>query len=111
MKSRGYGDDDVEVDRLIHDLPEKWDGYKPIKFRIITSKNEASWILKRILEEIDRGFISAQISAKRSHSVELVVVLDPITSPVIAVSMGYLLGEIKSRLIRWNRRRGRGDDY
>jgi hypothetical protein len=52
---------------ILYDLPEHWIG-KEMKLRIIANRRDATWITKRVLEDVERGLINAEFAVKGSDN-------------------------------------------
>ncbi len=71
---------DEEYDRMINEIKElrnlSIENRREINLRLILSVEEASWVSRRIYEEVDRGIFTAKFDIKHSeHSVELGIAL------------------------------------
>src|SRR5919107_2124114 len=51
----------------LYDLPEHWIG-KEMKLHIIANRRDATWITKRVLEDLERGLINAEFEVKGSDN-------------------------------------------
>jgi hypothetical protein len=51
----------------LHDLSEHWIG-KEMKLHIIANRRDATWITKRVLEDVERGLINAEFEVKGSDN-------------------------------------------
>src|ERR671910_2500261 len=92
----------------LYDLPEHWIG-KEMKLRIIANRREATWITKRVLEDVERGLITAEFAVKGSDNnlcdVSFVLKISkglselPAAVTAINPALSFLLSDIKSESI------------
>lgn len=79
-----------EYERMINDIQNlrnlSFEGEKGINLKLILTVEDASWVSRRIYEEIDRGIFSARFEIRHSeHSVELGITLLLVTAGSTAV--------------------------
>jgi hypothetical protein len=106
--------DSDHVLNILYDLPEHWIG-KEMKLRIIANRRDATWITKRVLEDVERGLINAEFSVNGSdnHLCDVNFVLKiskglsefPAAVTAINPVLSFLLSDIKSEAILRRRRR------
>lgn len=111
-QQQGYDSDHVL--NILYDLPEHWIG-KEMKLRIIANRRDATWITKRVLEDVERGLINAEFSVNGSdnHLCDVNFVLKiskglsefPAAVTAINPVLSFLLSDIKSEAILRRRRR------
>ena len=92
----------------LYDLPEHWIG-KEMKLHIIANKRDATWITKRVLEDVERGLINAEFAVKGSDNnlcdVSFVLKISkglselPAAVTAINPALSFLLSDIKSEAI------------
>lgn len=92
---------------VLHDLPEQWIG-KEMKLHVIADRRDATWIIKRVFQDVERGLITAQFIAKESnHMCDITFILKiadglaSFPSAVTAINplFSYMLTDIKSEAI------------
>jgi hypothetical protein len=87
-------------------LPEQW-GRKEMKLHIIVDRSDATWLTRRVFEDIQRGLIIAQFTAKEWNNLDITLVVKiadglasfPATVTAINPVFSFLLSNIKSELI------------
>ena len=98
---------------VLNDLPEQWIG-KEMKLHVIADRRDASWVTRRIFEDVERGLINAQFTVKESnHLCDITFVLKiadglaSFPSAVTAINpvFTFILTDIKSRVIFRRKRR------
>lgn len=96
-----------DVLRMIEKIPKKWNDDGKISFKIITYREDATWIASKIFEEVDRNLISAKIEAESSeYSIELDVMLIVVGGLVAKKSIDMMLEELRDHLKKkWNAKR------
>ena len=96
MKPLKYDDILKKIDKL----PDKWNEIdEKINLQITVHQNEASWVLKKIFDNVDRGLIHATIKAKPSkYSIELEIIIYGIIGIIAAKSINLFLEELKNYL-------------
>src|SRR5437899_5680795 len=52
--------------RVLNDLPEQWIG-KEMKLHVIADRKDATWIAKRVFQDVERGLINAQFTVEESN--------------------------------------------
>src|SRR5215204_1488913 len=92
----------------LYDLPEHWIG-KEMKLRIIANRRDATWITKRVLEDVERGLINAEFAVKGSDNnlcdVSFVLKISkglselPAAVTAINPALSFLLSDIRSEAI------------
>ena len=92
----------------LYDLPEHWIG-KEMKLRIIANRRDATWITKRVLEDVERGLINAEFEVKGSDNnlcdvsfiLKISKGLSELPAAVTAINpvLSFLLSDIKSEAI------------
>ena len=92
----------------LYDLPEHWIG-KEMKLRIIANRRDATWITKRVLEDVERGLINAEFAVKGSDNnlcdvsfvLKISKGLSELPAAVTAINpvLSFLLSNIKSEAI------------
>ena len=92
----------------LYDLPEHWIG-KEMKLRIIANRRDATWITKRVLEDVERGLINAEFVVKGSDNnlcdvsfvLKISKGLSELPAAVTAINpvLSFLLSDIKSEAI------------
>jgi hypothetical protein len=45
---------------VLHDLPEQWIG-KEMKLHVIADRRDATWIIKRVFQDVERGLITGNL--------------------------------------------------
>jgi hypothetical protein len=107
------GHDDYILN-VLHDLPEQWVG-KEMKLHVIAHRRDATWITKRVFEDVERGLITAQFSVRESnHLCDITFILKisdglaSFPSAVTAINpvFSYILTDIKSEAISRKKRKG-----
>jgi hypothetical protein len=98
---------------VLNDLPEQWIG-KEMKLHVIADRRDASWVTRRIFEDVERGLINAQFTVKESnHLCDITFVLKiadglaSFPSAVTAINpvFTFILTDIKSKVIFRRKRR------
>jgi hypothetical protein len=98
---------------VLSDLPEQWVG-KETKLRVIADREDATWITRRIFEDIERGLVSAQFIIKESnHLCDITIILKiadglavfPAAVTAINPVFSFILTDIKSEAIFRRKRR------
>jgi hypothetical protein len=81
-------------------LPEKWtETDNEINLSFTASREQGTWVAKKIFEKVDKNQLSASINAKHSpNSVDLMINLNVDVAPAVG-ALSLLLFEIKTRLI------------
>jgi hypothetical protein len=92
----------------LYDLPEHWIG-KEMKLRIIANRRDATWITKRVLEDVERGLINAEFEVRGSDNnlcdvsfvLKISKGLSELPAAVTAINpvLSFLLSDIKSEAI------------
>jgi hypothetical protein len=92
---------------ILYDLPEQWIR-KEMKLHIIADKKDATWVTKRVLQDVERGLITAQFTVKESnHLCDITFILKiadglaSFPSAVTAINpvLSFILTDIKSQAI------------
>jgi hypothetical protein len=98
---------------VLNDLPEQWIG-KEMKLHVIADRRDASWVTRRIFEDVERGLINAQFTVKESnHLCDITFILKiadglaSFPSAVTAINpvFTFILTDIKSKVIFRRKRR------
>lgn len=109
--SQDYDQDHIL--NVLHQLPEQWIR-KEMKLHIIADKKDATWITKRVFQDVERGLITAQFTVKESnHKCDITVILKiadglaSFPSAVTAVNpiLSFILTDIKSEAISRRKRK------
>lgn len=96
-------DGDDYVTSLLTNLPELWTG-KEMKLHIIADFRDATWIVKKILQQVESGLINAEIKVKEfTHLCDITLTLRvseglsgfPAAITAINPTLSYLLTTIK----------------
>jgi hypothetical protein len=104
---------------VLRDLPEQWVG-KEMKLRVIADREDSTWITRRILEDIERGLVSAQFMIKESnHLCDITIILKisdglanfPAAVTAINPVFSFILTDIKSETIFRRKRRIKNGSY
>jgi hypothetical protein len=104
---------------VLRDLPEQWVG-KEMKLRVIADREDATWITRRILEDVERGLVSAQFMIKESnHLCDITIILKisdglanfPAAVTAINPVFSFILTDIKSEAIFRRKRRVKNGSY
>jgi len=92
----------------LYDLPEHWIG-KEMKLHIIANRRDATWITKRVLEDVERGLINTEFAVKGSDNnlcdvsfvLKISKGLSELPAAVTAINpvLSFLLSDIKSEAI------------
>jgi len=99
--------------RVLNDLPEQWVG-KEMKLHVIADRRVATWITKRIFEDVERGLINAQFTVEESnHLCDIRLVLKiaaglasfPTAVTAINPVFSFILTDIKSETISRSKRK------
>jgi hypothetical protein len=105
--------DDDYVTNLLTSLPELWTG-KEMKLHVIADFRDATWIMKKILQQVESGLINADIKVKEfTHLCDMTFILRvseglsgfPAAITAINPTLSYLLTTIKSEAIVRRKRR------
>lgn len=98
---------------VLHHLPEQWIR-KEMKLHVIADKKDATWITKRVFQDVERGLITAQFTVKESnHKCDITFILKiadglaSFPSAVTAVNpvLSFILTDIKSEAISRRKRK------
>ena len=98
---------------VLHQLPEQWIG-KEMKLHVIADRKDATWIIKRVFQDVERGLLTAQFTVKESnHKCDITIILKiadglaSFPSAVTAINpvLSFILIDIKSEAISRRRRR------
>src|ERR1700757_3961831 len=93
--------------KVLHQLPEQWIR-KEMKLHVIADKKDATWITKRVFQDVERGLITAQFTVKESnHKCDITFILKSadglasFPSAVTAINpvLSFILTDIKSQVI------------
>lgn len=104
---------DDYVSNLLKNLPELWTG-KEMKLHIIADFRDATWITKKVLQQVESGLIIADIKVKEfAHLCDMTLVLRvteglsgfPAAITAINPTLSYLLTTIKFEAIIRRKRR------
>ena len=104
---------------VLRDLPEQWVG-KEMKLRVIADREDSTWITRRILEDVERGLVSAQFMIKESnHLCDITIILKisdglanfPAAVTAINPVFSFILTDIKSEAIFRRKRRIKNGSY
>ncbi len=102
-----------DVLNVLNDLPEQWIG-KEMNLHLIVDKKDATWVVNRIFQDVERGLINAQFSVvESSHlcDIRLVLKIAPglasFPSAVIAINpvFSFILTDIKSKVVSRRKKR------
>jgi hypothetical protein len=120
-----YHDNDIEnkyyndyILNVLNDLPEQWIG-KEMKLRVIADRRDASWVTRRIFEDVERGLINAQFTVKEAnHLCDITFILKiadglasfPSAATAINPVFTFILTDIKSKVMFRRKRRIKLDD-
>jgi hypothetical protein len=92
---------------VLNDLPEQWIG-KEMNLHLIADKKDATWVVNRIFQDVERGLINARFSVEESNhlcDVRLVLKIVPglasFPSAVAAINpvFSFILTDIKSEVV------------
>ncbi len=92
---------------VLNDLPEQWIG-KEMNLHLIADKKDASWVVNRIFQDVERGLINARFSVEESNhlcDIRLVLKIVPglasFPSAVAAINpvFSFILTDIKSEIV------------
>jgi hypothetical protein len=92
---------------VLNDLPEQWIG-KEMNLRLIADKKDATWVVNRILQDVEKGLINAQFSVEESNhlcDIRLILKVAPglasFPSAVTAINpvFSFILTNIKSEVV------------
>jgi hypothetical protein len=92
---------------VLNELPEQWIG-KEMNLHVIADRKDATWIINRILQDVERGLINAQFRvAEFNHLCDLTFTLKiapglasfPSSITAINPVFSFILTEIKSEII------------
>ncbi|MFZ0513066.1 MAG: hypothetical protein WAM14_15765 [Candidatus Nitrosopolaris sp.] len=98
---------------VLHDLPEQWVG-KEMKLHVIADRRDATWITKRVFQDVERGLITARFTVKESnHMCDITFILKiadglaSFPSAITAINpvFSYILTDIKSESISRRKRK------
>ena len=98
---------------ILNDLPEQWVG-KEMKLHVIVDRRVATWITKRIFQDVERGLINAQFTVEESnHLCDIRLVLKiaaglasfPTAVTAINPVFSFILTDIKSETISRSKRK------
>lgn len=101
---------------VLNDLPEQWIG-KEMNLHLIADKKDATWVVNRILQDVERGLINARFSVEESNhlcDIRLVLKIVPglasFPSAVAAINpvFSFILTDIKSQVV--SRRKKKSGD-
>ena len=101
---------------ILHQLPEQWIR-KEMKLHVIADRKDATWITKRVFQDVEKGLITAQFTVKESnHKCDITFILKiadglaSFPSAVTAINpvLSFILTDIKSEVI--SRRKGKIKD-
>lgn len=104
---------------VLRDLPEQWVG-KEMKLRVIADREDSTWITRRILEDVERGLVSAQFMIKESnHLCDITIILKisdglanfPAAVTAINPVFSFILTDIKSEAIFRRKRKIKNGSY
>jgi hypothetical protein len=99
--------------KVLHQLPEQWIR-KEMKLHVIADKKDATWITKRVFQDVERGLITAQFTVKESnHKCDITFILKiddglaSFPSAVTAINpvLSFILTDIKSEAISRRKRK------
>lgn len=105
--------DDDYVTNLLTSMPELWTG-KEMKLHVIADFRDATWIIKKILQQVECGLINADIKVKEfTHLCDITFILRvseglagfPAAITAINPTLSYLLISIKTEAIVRRKRR------
>lgn len=108
-----FSDGDDYVTSLLTNLPELWTG-KEMKLHVIADFRDATWIIKKILQQVESGLINADIKIKEfTHLCDITLTLRvseglsgfPAAITAINPTLSYLLTTIKVEAIVRRKRR------
>ena len=108
-----FSDGDDYVTSLLTNLPELWTG-KEMKLHVIADFRDATWIIKKILQQVESGLINADIKVKEfTHLCDMTLILRvseglsgfPAAITAINPTLSYLLTTIKVEAIVRRKRR------
>jgi len=106
-------DRDDYATSLLASLPELWTG-KEMKLHIVADYRDATWIMNRILQQVESGLINADVKTKElTHLCDMAFVLRvseglsgfPAAITAINPTLSYLLTTIKTEAILRRKRR------
>ena len=92
---------------VLNELPEQWIG-KEMNLHVIADRKDATWIINRILQDVERGLINAQFRVVEfNHLCDLTFTLKiasglaSFPSAITAINpvFSFILTEIKSEII------------
>lgn len=92
---------------VLNDLPEQWIG-KEMNLHLIADKKDATWVVNRIFQDVERGLINARFSVEESNhlcDIRLVLKVVPglasFPSAVAAINpvFSFILADIKSEVV------------
>jgi len=103
---------------VLHQLPEQWMG-KEMKLHVIADRKDATWITKRVFQDVERGLITAQFTVKESnHKCDITIILKiadglasfPSAVTAINPTLSFILTDIKSEAISRRNRKIKGSN-
>src|SRR5438094_4104998 len=103
---------------VLHQLPEQWMG-KEMKLHVIADRKDATWITKRVFQDVERGLITAQFTVKESnHKCDITIILKiadglasfPSAVTAINPTLSFILTDIKSEAICRRNRKIKGSN-
>jgi hypothetical protein len=106
-------DDDDYATNLLTSLPELWTG-KEMKLHVIADFRDATWIMKKVFQQVECGLINADIKVKEfTHLCDITFILRvseglsgfPAAITAINPTLSYLLISIKTEAIARRKRR------
>jgi hypothetical protein len=90
--------------KVLETLPEAWDtSQKEMHLHIIANIEDATWVARKVFEDIDRGLINANLMIKKSeHSCDMFVDIKSVLEfgSAVATVLTFLLKELKSELVK-----------
>ena len=115
LETRTSGDDNTNdyILNILQDLPEQWLG-KVMRLHVIIDRRDATWIMKRLFQDVERGLITAQFTVRNyEHMCDITLMLKiadglaSFPSAVTAINpvFSYILADIKSELIYRRKRK------
>ena len=103
---------------VLHQLPEQWMG-KEMMLHVIADRKDATWITKRVFQDVERGLITAQFTVKESnHKCDITIILKiadglasfPSAVTAINPTLSFILTDIKSEAISRRNRKIKGSN-
>ena len=101
---------------VLNDLPEQWTG-KEMNLHLIADNKDATWVVNRIFQDVERGLINAQFSVEESKNlcdITLVLKIAPglasFPSAVTAINpvFSFILTDIKSEVVLRRKKKSGG---